>query len=138
MVYVHKCKLLFVLVPRFFASLDILVPVSSLKVARFRFCRKNFSGKNEKLANLSVISSVRVDAIVDGNVAEVDSGVDDMPAAVVGGIAVVASGRTPTVDEISAGRTRAGFLINDRNKCRHRSSGISELSTSNSRNCRKP
>jgi hypothetical protein len=29
-------------------------------------------------------------------------------------------------------------LRNDKNKCRHKSSGISELSTSNSRNCRKP
>lgn len=53
------------------------------------------------------------------------------------GIAAVASGRTPMVDVESRGRMRAGFLINERNRCRHKSSGTSELSTNTSRNCRK-
>jgi hypothetical protein len=49
----------------------------------------------------------------------------------------VASGRIPIADE-SIGITPGNFLINDKNKCRHKSSGISALSTSKSRNCRKP
>jgi len=54
-----------------------------------------------------------------------------------GGIAAVASGRIPIVDDASIGMEGVGFRTNERNKCRHRSSGISELSTSFSRNCRK-
>jgi hypothetical protein len=82
------------------------------------FGRKNFSGKNEKLDSCCV-GVVIVAAVVIGNVA-------------------VASGRIPIVDDESTGTSNEGFLINDKNKCRHKSSGISELSTSKSRNCRKP
>jgi hypothetical protein len=56
---------------------------------------------------------------------------------VVGNVAV-ANGRTLMADDVSMGNRKAGFLINDKNKCRHNSSGMSELSTSKSRNCRKP
>ncbi|CAF4425207.1 unnamed protein product, partial [Rotaria magnacalcarata] len=77
-------------------------------------------------------------AVVDAMVVDVDDGPDEMTVAVVDGIPAVANGRTPIVDDTSFGTTTAGFLMNDKNKCRHRSSGISELSTSNSRNCRKP
>jgi len=82
------------------------------------FCRKNFSGKNEK-----------VDA---------GCGLVIIVAVVGGGNVAVASGRTPIPDDESSGIINEGFLINDKNKCRHKSSGISELSTSKSRNCRKP
>lgn len=125
---------------RFFASLDVTVPVSSVKLVRPRFCRKNFSGRNEKPGNLSAISNVRFDAVVETMVVDVDDGPDDVVAAlvVVAGMPAVASGSTLMVDDVSFGTTTAGFLTKDKNKCRHRSSGTSELSTSNSRNCRKP
>jgi hypothetical protein len=110
-----------------------------VKLETPRFDRKSLSEKNEKLDNLSAISNVRL--VVGGAiVVEDDIGLVDMLVVVVGGsgggIAAVASGRTPIVDDISTGMTRAGFLINDKNKC-HKSSGIAELSISNSRNCRK-
>ena len=124
----------FILPLRLFDSLD---PLSSVQLARLRLCRKNFSGKNEKLGNLSVNSNVR---FVGGGTIVV--GVVNVLVGrfitVVGGMAAVASGRMPIADVVSIGRTRAGFLINDKNRCRHKSSGISELSTSNSRNCRNP
>ncbi len=112
-----------------------------MKLARPRFFGKNFSEKSEKRDKRSAISNVRLD--VAGNVAlvvGVDTGPVDIVVGVVvsgGGIAAVASGRTPIVDDVSRGKTGAGFLINDKNRCRHKSSGISELSTNNSRNCRK-
>lgn len=71
--------------------------------------------------------------IVDVN----DGPVDVIVVVGGGGITAVASGRTPITDDASIGMTGGGFLINDKNRCRHKSSGISELSTSNSRNCRK-
>ncbi len=102
-----------------------------MKFARPRLCRKNFSGKNGKYGNLSVISNVRFVG-GDGNIPA------DMFVTVVDDIVVVSSGRIPLADGVSIGSTKGGFLRNDKNKCRHKSSGISELSTSNSRNCRKP
>jgi hypothetical protein len=83
------------------------------------FCRENFPGKNEKLDAGCGVAVISVVVVVVGNVA-------------------VASGRTPIAAVESTGIINAGFLINDKNKCRHNSSGISELSTSKSRNCRKP
>jgi len=41
-----------------------------------------------------------------------------------GGIAAVASGRTPIVDDASTGTTIGSFLINDKNRCLHKSSCI--------------
>jgi hypothetical protein len=121
---------------RVLGSLDTLLPVSSVKLERPRFGRKNFSEKKEKLDNRSTISDVRLVVV-----AVVEDGLADTIAAVVmgggGGIAAVANGRIAIADDGSTGRIIAGFLINDKNRCRHKSSGISELSTSNSRNCRK-
>jgi predicted Rossmann-fold nucleotide-binding protein len=122
---------------RVLGSLDTLLPVSSVKLERPRFGRKNFSEKKEKLDNRSTISDVRLVVV-----AVVEDGLADTIAAVVmggggGGMAAVANGRIAIVDDGSTGRIIAGFLINDKNRCRHKSSGISELSTSNSRNCRK-
>jgi hypothetical protein len=117
---------------RAFESLVALPPVSSLRLARF--CRK---GKNEKLDILSAISNARFD-VVDVIIDDADNGLDGIVVAVTGGIAGVAIGRTPRAVVGSTGTAGAGFLINDKNRCRHKSSGMSELSTSNSRNCRKP
>jgi hypothetical protein len=129
---------LFIIPLRAFGSLDPPVLVSSVKLARARFDRKNLSGKSEKPANLSANSNVRLVVVVDVIVVDVDNGPVDIVVIVVGGgIAAVASGRMAIVGDVSIGMTRAGFLINDKNRCRHKSSGISELSTSNSRNCRK-
>jgi hypothetical protein len=126
----------FILPLRVLGSLDTLLPVSSVKLERPRFGRKNFSEKKEKLDNRSTISDVRLVVV-----AVVEDRLTDTIAAVVmgggGGIAAVANGRIAIADDGSAGRIIAGFLINDKNRCRHKSSGISELSTSNSRNCRK-
>jgi hypothetical protein len=77
-----------------------------VEFARPRFGRKNFSGKNEKPDNFSVV----VDAIVD-------DGPVDIIVAGTGGIAAVASGRIEIADDVSTGMIRAGFLINDKNKC---------------------
>ncbi len=90
------------------------------------------------MVNFSVNSNVRLDVVVGAIVVEDNNGLLDMVGVVVGnsGIAGVASGKTPIDNDESTGMTRAGFLINDTNRCRHKSSGISELSTSNSRNCR--
>jgi len=46
----------------------------------------------------------------------------------------VVIGSMPIVDVVSFDRITGGFLINDKNKCRDKSSGKSELSTSKSRN----
>jgi hypothetical protein len=67
-----------------------------------------------------------------------DNGCGAVVTAVIGN-GTVTSGRTPIADDDgSTGTNNAGFLINDKNKCRRKSSGISALSTSKSRNCRKP
>ncbi len=66
-----------------------------------------------------------------------DNGCGAVVTAVIGN-GTVTSGRTPIADDESTGTNNAGFLINDKNKCRRKSSGISALSTSKSRNCRKP
>ena len=63
---------------------------------------------------------------------------EDIVVVVVGGIAGVPSGRAPMVELGSNGTAGEGFLINERNKCRHKSSGISELSTKSIRNCLNP
>ena len=124
------------------------VPFSSVKLVGFRLLRKNLSGRNERLGNLSAISNVRLGvdvAVEDGGsrgVAVTFVGDGSVPidkfGFAVAGIAAVICGRALIGDEASIDRVRAGFLINDRNRCRHKSSGISELSKSNSRNCRKP
>ena len=80
------------------------------------FARKN---ENDDKGNGAVVADAVVDVVVIGNVD-------------------VASGRTPMADDVSSGTTGGGLLMNDRNKCRHNSSGISALSTSRSKNCRKP
>lgn len=82
------------------------------------FGRKNFSGRKE---NVEVVSGavVIVIGLAVGNVA-------------------VANGRIPIVDEASGDTNKEGFLIKDKNTCRHKSSGISGLSINKSRNCRKP
>jgi hypothetical protein len=105
---------------------------------RPRFDRKSLSERNDKLGNLSAISNVRLNVVGGAIVDEHNNGLLDMVVVVVGsgGIAGVASGKTPILNDVSTGMARAGFLINDTNRCRHKSSGISELSTSNSRNCR--
>ncbi len=130
----------FILPLRAFGSFNPPVLVSSVEVIGARFFGKNLSEKSEKPDNLSAISNVRW---VGGDDVAIAADVDNEPLDMVvvaydgGGMAAVASGRTPIVDGVSTGRTRAGFLINDKNRCRHKSSGTSELSTSNSRNCRK-
>ena len=83
------------------------------------FGRKNFSGRNEKLEAGCCGAVVIFTGLAVGRVA-------------------VANGRMPIVDEASADTSKEGFLIKDKNKCRHSSSGISGLSINKSRNCRKP
>ena len=93
------------------------------------------------MEDLSVISLAMRRIVVvepddDGN-ADV-APMEDIVAVVVGGIAGVPSGRAPMVELGSKGTLGEGFLMNERNKCRHKSSGISELSTKSIRNCLKP
>lgn len=101
---------------------------SSVALVRPRFDRKNFSGKNEKPDNLSVMSSVRLDVagvvitedVNDGPIVPIVVVVVAVVIVVVaggGGIAAVASGRIPIADDASTGTIRAGFFINDKNRC---------------------
>ena len=99
-----------------------------------------FARKNEKPEGLSAFSKIRVIAELeanDGLAAELIP-VATPAVVVVGGIAGVPRGSAPMVEEMSKGTARAGFLMKDKNKWRHNSSGISELSTNNSKNCRNP
>src|ERR1700722_4418846 len=110
--YMETKTKIFILPPRAFESLDPPAPVSSLKLVRPRFCRK---GRNENPAILSAISNARFD-VVDIIVDDADNGLVMIVAAVTGGIAGVASGRTPIATDGSICMGRAGFLINDKNR----------------------
>ena len=69
--------------------------------------------KNEKPVVLSVASTLRVVTVVDIDVGLID---EDRLTFVVGVIDGVATGRTPTGDNASAGTVTAGFLMKERNK----------------------
>jgi hypothetical protein len=116
---------------------DPLAVFSSVQIGVLRLDRKNLSGRNERPGILSAMSNVRLvagDATPDG----VADALVERFEFIVGGIAGVKRGRAPIVDVVSTGTATGGFLMNERKRCRHRSSGISELSKSTSRNCRKP
>ena len=101
-------------------SVDPPVPVSSVVFVSARFFGKNRSEKSEKPDNRSAISNVRWAGGGGGDAPDAATGPVEiivLAAEAVGGIAAVASGRTPIVGGVSTGRRRAGFLINDKNRC---------------------